>query len=288
MNTASQVLTRTFQSDDGPLTYLDTGRESGRNAGPGTPLVLLHGGFTDHRMWRDLVPALVAAGHRVIAPDARGHGASANASRPFRLTDDLAALLRHLDTGPAVLIGMSMGGGTAVDTALEHPDLVRALVVSGVGTSEPEHTDPWTRDSIARYYGTLMSGDIEAWLDVVGEAVAGPYRTVGEVDPDIVRRVREMSRATALKHTVGETDWHVPVTDTWARAATVTVPTLAVNGALDAPDLVAMAERLIETVAAGSRSLSIEGTGHYANMEAPDAFTAHLLTWLNSLEETAA
>ncbi|MBZ3901093.1 alpha/beta fold hydrolase [Streptomyces griseiscabiei] len=288
MNAASQVLTRTFQSDDGPLAYLDTGQESGRKAGPGTPLVLLHGGFTDHRMWRDLVPALVAAGHRVIAPDARGHGASANASRPFRLTDDLAALLRHLDTGPAVLIGMSMGGGTAVDTALEHPDLVRALVVSGVGTSEPEHTDPWTKDSVARYYGTLMSGDIEAWLNVVGEAVAGPYRTVGEVDPDIVRRVREMSRATALKHTVGETDWHVPVTDTWARAATVTVPTLAVNGALDAPDLIAMAERLIETVAGGSRSRSIEGTGHYANMEAPDAFTGHLLTWLNSLEETAA
>ncbi|WP_143673523.1 alpha/beta fold hydrolase, partial [Streptomyces griseiscabiei] len=92
MNAASQVLTRTFQSDDGPLAYLDTGQESGRKAGPGTPLVLLHGGFTDHRMWRDLVPALVAAGHRVIAPDARGHGASANASRPFRLTDDLAAL----------------------------------------------------------------------------------------------------------------------------------------------------------------------------------------------------
>ena len=49
-----------------------------------------------------------------------------------------------------------------------------------------------------------------------------PYRTVDDVDPDVVRRVREMSRATALKHTVGETDWHVPVTDTWARAAGIT------------------------------------------------------------------
>lgn len=143
---------------------------------------------------------------------------------------------------------MSMGGGTAVDTALEHPELVRALVVSGVGTSEPEHTDPWTKDSVARYYGTLMSGDIEGWLDVVGEAVAGPHRAVDDVDPDVVRRVREMSRATAAKHTVGETDWHVPVTDTWARATTITAPTLAINGALDAPDLIAMAERLVGTV----------------------------------------
>ncbi|MGW0841380.1 alpha/beta fold hydrolase [Streptomyces sp. NPDC002787] len=276
MTDTSQVLTHTFQSDDGPLAYQDVGS--------GTPLVLLHGGLTDHRMWRDLVPAL-AAGHRVIAPDARGHGSSANASKPFRFTDDLAALLRHLDTGPAVLIGTSMGGGIAVDTALEHPELVRALVVSGVGTSEPEYTDPWTKDSTARYYGALMSGDLEGWLDIVGEVVAGPYRAVDDVDPDVVRRVREMSLATALKHTVGETDWHVPVTDTWARAATITAPTLAVNGALDAPDLVTMAERLTTTVAAPGHAVSIEGTAHYVNMEQPDTFNKHLLEWLNTLDD---
>ncbi|WP_200303772.1 alpha/beta fold hydrolase [Streptomyces adelaidensis] len=276
MNDASQVLT--FQSDDGPLAY--------RDVGTGPPLVLLHGSFTDHRMWSDLVPAL-AADHRVITPDARGHGSSANASKPFRLTDDLAALLRHLDTGPAVLVGMSMGGGTAVDTALEHPELVRALVVSGVGTSEPEHTDPWTKDSVTRYYGTLMSGDIEGWLDVVAEAVAGPHRAVADVDPAIVRRVREMSRHTASKHTIGERDWHVPVTDTWARAAHITVPALAINGALDAPDLVAMAERLVATVAGDSRTTSIEATAHYVNMEEPALFTKLLLEWLNTLDDDA-
>ncbi|UUU33559.1 alpha/beta hydrolase [Streptomyces sp. CA-210063] len=272
MTDASEVLT--FQSDDGPLAY--------RDVGSGPPLVLLHGGLTDHRMWRDLVPAL-AVDHRVITPDARGHGSSANASKPFRLTDDLAALLRHLDTGPAVLIGMSMGGATAVDTALEHPELVRALVVSGVGTSEPEFTDPWTKDSTARYYGALMSGDIEGWLDIVGEVVAGPHRAIADVDPDIVRRVREMSRATAAKHTVGETDWHVPVTDTWARAAGITAPVLAINGTLDASDLIAMAERLVATVASDSRATSIEGTAHYANMEQPDTFNKLLLEWLSTL-----
>lgn len=274
MTDASQVFT--FASADGSLAYADTGT--------GLPLVLLHGGFTDHRMWRDVVPFL-AAGHRVIAPDARGHGASANASKPFRFADDLAALLRHLDTGPAVLIGMSMGGGIAVDTALEHPDLVRALVVSGVGTSEPEYTDPWTKDSTTRYYGALMAGDIETWLDVAAEAVAGPYRTMDDVDPGVVRRVREMCRHTVSKHTLGETDWYVPVTDTWARAAHITVPVLAVNGALDAPDLIAMAERLTTTVAGPGRTLSMEGTGHYANMEQPETFARLVLDWLSTLED---
>ncbi|GHE28269.1 alpha/beta fold hydrolase [Streptomyces capitiformicae] len=268
----SQVFT--FESDDGPLAYQDVGT--------GLPLVLLHGGFTDHRMWGDLVP-LLSDGYRVIAPDARGHGASANASKPFRFTDDLAALLRHLDTGPAVLIGLSMGGGIAVDTALEHPELVRALVVSGVGTSEPEFTDPWTKDSTARYYGTLMAGDIEGWLDVVAEAVAGPYRAVDDVDPEVVRLIRGLSRNTVSKHTLGERDWTVPVTDTWARAANITVPVLALNGALDAPDLTAMAERLTATVTGPGRAISIEGAAHYPNMEQPKTFAKHLLTWLNTL-----
>ena len=121
------------------------GRLGYRATGTGPPLVLLHGGFLDHHMWDDQISDL-ASRYRVIAPDARGHGVSANATRPFRPTDDLAALLRHLGTGPAVLAGVSMGAGTAVDTALEHPGLVRALIISGAGTSEPEFTDPWMRD----------------------------------------------------------------------------------------------------------------------------------------------
>ncbi|MGW2182660.1 alpha/beta fold hydrolase [Streptomyces sp. NPDC001732] len=74
-----------------------------------------------------------AARHEVIAFDPREYGGSDNATGPFRPADDVAALLRGLD----VLVGVSMGGATAVDCALEHPDLVREVVVSSVGTSEP-------------------------------------------------------------------------------------------------------------------------------------------------------
>ncbi len=102
---------RFFPSADGDLAYLDTGS--------GDPVVLLHSGYVDHRVWSDQIPAL-AAEYRVIAPDVRGHGFSANATRPFRWADDLAALLRHLDAGPAVLVGSSMGGVIATDTLVEH------------------------------------------------------------------------------------------------------------------------------------------------------------------------
>ncbi|WP_229859333.1 alpha/beta fold hydrolase [Streptomyces poonensis] len=272
--TYSHSLMHTFASDDGPLAYRDTGE--------GPPLVLLHSGFVDHRVWDAQIPVL-ARDFRVIAPDARGHGRSANASGPFRAADDLAALLRHLGTGPAVLVGVSMGAGTAVDTALEHPGLVRALAVSGAGTSEPEYTDPWTLELAAGYGRALAAGDIEGWLDLFARSITGPHRTLDDIDPDVVRRVREMARGTITKHAPGETDWTVPVTDTWARAAGITAPVLAIHGGLDAPDLIGLADRLAATVAGESRTVTMADAGHYPQMERPDVFNKLLLEWLASL-----
>ncbi|MFD9907336.1 alpha/beta fold hydrolase [Streptomyces sp. NPDC059063] len=251
-----------FLTDDGTLAYRDTGW--------GDPLVLLHGGFLDHRMWDDQVP-FFAGRHRVIAPDVRGHGRSANASRPFRQTDDLAALLRRLDVGPAVLVGLSMGAGIAVDTALEHPDLVRAVVVCGAGTSEPEFTDPWALAIQAEWARATAAADAAAFVDATMLYAAGPHRTLADVDEDVVRRLRAMTEQTVAKHTGTEPPALVPVPHTWTRAATLPVPVLALTGDQDGPDNITMAERLAHTVPDG-RTATIKGTAHYPNMERPDAF----------------
>lgn len=253
---------RTLETPDGLLAY--------RELGSGRPVVLLHGGFVDGGMWDDQLPYF-ARDHRVIVPDARGHGASANATRAFRPADDVAALLRHLDTGPAVLVGLSMGAATAVDTALEHPGLVRALVVSGAGTSEPEYHHPWARGVMTAQARAMADGDIEGWIDAFLMLAAGPHRTVDAVDPQVIGRVRDMAERTLAKHTGAEPDWRVPVADTWARAAKITVPVLAVHGGLDSDDCIGMAERLVRSVAHG-RAATIDGTGHYPNMERPDLF----------------
>ncbi|WP_261953727.1 alpha/beta fold hydrolase [Streptomyces nigrescens] len=251
------------------------------DAGAGQPLVLLHGGFLDHRMWDDQIPAL-AARYRVIAPDARGHGRSANASQPFRHTDDLAALLRHLDTGPAILVGVSMGGSIAVDTALEYPELVRAAVVIGVGTSEPYFTDPWTTRTWTAWQSAMAAGDLNTAVEAFTRFAPGPHRTLDDLDPEVVGRLREMTRSTLSKHTPDEPDLRIPVHDTWNRAAKIDVPVLAINGALDSPDHLGMAERLIRTVADG-HAISIDGTAHYPNMERPEMFNKALEGFLRTL-----
>ncbi|MBZ6247385.1 alpha/beta hydrolase [Streptomyces olivaceus] len=264
---------RRFASADGDLAYRDTGA--------GDPVVLLHSGFADHRVFDAQIPVL-ARGYRVIAPDVRGHGASANATRPFRWADDLAALLRHLDTGPAVLVGVSMGGAIATDTVLEHPELVRAVVACGAATSEFEYTDPWARGVQSEQAAALGAGDAEGWLTAFLRFVPGRYRTLDDVDPDVLRRVREMALGTLSKHTPDEENHHVPLTGTWARVPEIGVPVLTVNGALDAPELIAAAERLARTVRDG-RSTTVEGVGHYPNMERPGAFTDIVTDFLRTL-----
>ncbi|MFI7057329.1 alpha/beta fold hydrolase [Streptosporangium canum] len=255
------------------LFWLDTGT--------GRPLVLLHGGFVDHHMWDDQIPVL-ASRYRVITPDARGHGRSANATEQFRFTDDLAALLRHLGTGPATLVGVSMGAGIAVDTALEHPELVGAVVVSGAGTNEPYFTDPWTTQAMATWHSAMAAGDLDLSVEAFTLLAAGPHRTLGELDPDVVNRLRRMARGTMSKHTSDEPNRLVPVRDAWARVAKIEIPVLAINGALDSPDHIGMAERLTGTVANG-RAISIDGTAHYPNMERPDIFNEILEDFLRTL-----
>ncbi|MGV9314942.1 alpha/beta fold hydrolase [Streptomyces sp. NPDC003691] len=264
-----------FPTGDGILVHQDRGT--------GEPLVLLHGGLLDHSMWEEQID-FFARTHRVIAPDLRGHGGSANGTRPFRHTDDVAALLRGLGCGPAVLVGLSMGGSIATDTALEHPALVRALVVSGVGTSEPDFRDPWTTGVLTDFQRALAGGDVTGGVERFLDFAAGPHRALGEVDPGVVGRLRAAVVRTLGKHRAGEPVAMVPVPRTWERLSGITVPVLAVNGALDSEDHLRMAGRLVREVADGRTAL-VEGAAHYPNMERPGAFDTALAEFLEGLRD---
>ena len=99
--------------------------------GAGRPLVLLHGGLGAIEMFGPNLPAL-AKGHQVIAVDLQGHGRTADIDRPLSvelMADDIAALIKHLGVGRADIMGYSLGGGVALQTAIRHPDVVNKLVV---------------------------------------------------------------------------------------------------------------------------------------------------------------
>ena len=98
--------------------------------GDGAAVVLLHAGVCDRRSWREVGERLHAAGCDVVAYDRRAFGEVAPADRPFRHVDDLLAVIDAVSpSAPAWLIGSSMGGGVALDAALEAPERVAGLVL---------------------------------------------------------------------------------------------------------------------------------------------------------------
>src|SRR5215813_5661531 len=100
--------------------------------GSGRPLILLHGGLGSGEMFGPILPALTER-HRVIAPDLQGHGRTADIDRPIDprlMADDIAALIDHLGLDRPDLVGYSLGGGVALQTAVKYPAKIGRLVVA--------------------------------------------------------------------------------------------------------------------------------------------------------------
>jgi pimeloyl-ACP methyl ester carboxylesterase len=131
------------QSGYAPVNGLDMYYEI---HGEGPPVVLLPGAYMTVDLMAPLVPGL-AEFRRVIAVEQQGHGHTADIDRPItyeQMADDTAALLGHLDAGPADVVGYSMGGGVALQLAIRHPDAVRKVVVASMSyTSDGMHAAAW-------------------------------------------------------------------------------------------------------------------------------------------------
>ncbi|MGY1796690.1 alpha/beta fold hydrolase [Geodermatophilus sp. SYSU D00525] len=160
----------------------------------GTPLVVVHGGFGVVEVFGDVLDRL-AAHRRVVAVELQGHGRTADVARRLTwdaLADDVAALVRHLDLGPADVLGYSLGGGVALRTAIRHPEVVRRLVV----VSAPCRRDGWfpdVLDGMASVSGAGFEGmrqtpvyaayaavapDVDAFpalMDKTGDLLRTPY-----------------------------------------------------------------------------------------------------------------
>ena len=119
--------------------------------GSGAPLVLLHGGMlTIDLNFATLIPTL-AQTHTVIGVEMQGHGRTANIDREItyaNLATDIVALLDHLGIERAAVLGHSMGGGVALELAVNHPDRVSAIVPISASVSKdgmhPDLLDPST------------------------------------------------------------------------------------------------------------------------------------------------
>jgi 3-oxoadipate enol-lactonase len=246
-------------------------REPRSGKAPRHTVVLSHALGCDLTMWDSLANRL-AADCRVIAYDHRGHGSSEAPDALYAmadLADDAARLLRELDTGPVVWVGLSMGGMVGQELALRHPSLVRGLVLANTTGGYPEAARAVWEQRIA----TVRAEGIEAIADaVMGRYFHDAFRAH---KAGTVARFRRRLLTTDTTGYVGCCE-AVGKVDTTSRLGQIGVPTLVIAGELDQGTPVAMAQALAEGIPAARLAVLAEAS-HLSAIEQPEAF-ARLVT----------
>ncbi len=251
-------------------------------AGAGHPLVFVHAGIADSRMWDDQFQAF-ADRYRVVRYDMRGFGRSDAPPGPASPPADLAAMLDAQGIEKSYLVGCSMGGSTVLDYTLDHPDRVDGLILVGAGVSglDPEGVaqPPYEEASAAAKAGDFdLANELEMriWVDGIG-------RMPDQVDPAVRAKVSAMNRALYDRDAeINAIEWQEPSQPAAGRLEDVRVPTLVLVGDRDQPVIVATAQALGARVPA-ARLVVLPNTAHVPNMEQPTEFNRLVLDFLAGL-----
>ncbi len=256
----------------------------GPRASPLPPLVFLHAGVCDSRMWQGELDAFCAEGaspRGVVAFDRRGFGRTASIDEPYSQVADLLAVLDALAIDRPVLVGCSQGGRIAIDATLAHPSRVAGLVLVAAaigGEPEPGTVDPRLRRLFERYEDAERRGDVEAenriaahvWLD-------GPLEPEGRVGGAVRDLFFAMNRIALDAPKLGTAD---RPTTSYANLGRIGVPTLVVWGSRDVPGVTATMRHAAQAIPR-ARAREIDAA-HLPNLEQPAAFREALRDFLDS------
>jgi len=253
--------------------------------GAGEPVLLLHGEPTSSFLWRNVIPPLVAAGFRAIAPDLIGFGRS---DKPEdigwysydRHVASIAQLVEELDLNGLTLVVHDWGGPIGLRVAVEHEPRIARLVIldTGIGVGAPGKTWLRFRDAVRKTGGALdigrlvAAGTSQGLSDETRAAYDAPFPTpqskAGALAfPELVPTEPEHPNAAAM----------LRVRDalrSWAK------PALVVWGADDAVLPPSVAERFVELIPGAEGPVLIEGASHFLQEDRPAELAAAILRFL--------
>jgi pimeloyl-ACP methyl ester carboxylesterase len=236
--------------------------------GEGSPVLLLHAGIADRRMWDEHLEPLAAAGHRVIAVDLPGFGDAASEREPVAHWEDVLETMDALGIERAALVGNSFGGAVALRVAALHPQRISLLLLFSAPSApepdpSPELLAVWEAEEEA-----LEAGDTKRAVESVVSAWVRPGA------PDEVRQqVAEMQRRNYELHASEQELEQAPdpLEEDPAQVAAIDCPVLVAAGEEDMVDFKNAVSELGSKLQRATTAM-IPRCGHLAPLEAPEEF----------------
>jgi pimeloyl-ACP methyl ester carboxylesterase len=247
-------------------------------AGTGPPLVLLHEGIADLRMYDDQFGPF-AHHYRVVRYDLHGFGRSGTPTQAYSHQEALRGLLDHLGIERPALLGMSLGGTVAIDFTLTYPDRVGALCLLAAGVGGY----PISQASVALFAplaDAFKAGDFVRAIELtVRFWVDGMLRSLEEVDPAVRERIRTMYTEVLRRSRDGGRQPNQLVPPAYTRLAEIVAPTLVVVGSGDVPAILEQADLVAQSIP-GTRKMVLPRVAHVLNMELPAQVNQIVLDFL--------
>ena len=238
-----------IQVGDGNTVWADD------TGGDRAPILLLHPGVGDSRIWEPILPALRER-HRVIRFDSRGYGRSPAATAPYTLLGDTLTVMDHYRLGRVPIVGCSQGGGVACGLAVDHPDRVSALVLLCPGI--PGYQVPPDPE-----LGAEIEKAVAAGPDAMAELGLRLWARAGRT-PEVVDQLRSAARAW-----ISEDEYVQPDPPVFDRLGEISVPSSLLIGDLDRDWLIESA-RLAAAAIPGCVLVEVEGVDHLPPLRVPD------------------
>jgi 3-oxoadipate enol-lactonase len=258
--------------------YFERGNSYGSSA---DPVLLLHAGFLDAKMWKAQVQDF-SKHFPVVAIDIPGHGRSENDTIRYLPEDFIITILDSLKISKISLVGVSFGASCATDFAIAHPERVNKIVLAAPGISGWERKFP---------LDSLMNGYINTFFDALGKKDStgaaeiftrswfdGPHRTPQQVNDSARRYIYETVLSNIKKHKVR--GWpkfsEPPAIESLSK---IKAPVLIVYGDKDMPFINSTTAYLEKNISNAKR-IMIPGTGHMLNLEAPEQFNKAVIDFI--------
>jgi pimeloyl-ACP methyl ester carboxylesterase len=261
-----------------PLIELDDATIGYERVGSGPPLLLLHGGASNHREWRYQLEGLSDA-FTVVAWDAPGCGASSDPLPSFRMPEyasRLAAFIEALGLDHPFVLGLSWGSTLALELYRHRPDLPAGLILTAAYAGWAGSLSP---DEVARRLETNLS-DLDALTPEALVRTWVPSLFTPEAPTDVVE---DYVATMASFHPAGIRPMLNAIAEADLRDVlpTIGVPTLLLYGERDQRSPLPVAEAIHDAIP-GSTLVVLPGVGHMANLEAPERFNEAVRGFLAS------